>query len=114
MSVNIEGVIWGMEELADKAEQERLWLSDGREGRAASSLDEAMCCTFDDTGLSILIENGRGSERIPPAQIESLKQLLSLCKSIPSHLTPRETIDHPVMNEVRKLAAVVLANLRAH
>jgi len=114
MSVNVQGVIWGLEELANKAEQERLWLSDGKDGREVSSFDEAFCCTFDDTGLSSLLDKGEVSERIPPAQIESLKHLSVLLKSIPSHLGPRDEIDHPVMIEIRKLAAEIMANLRAH
>lgn len=112
MSFNLERVIWGLEELSDKAEQERLWLGDGKSGQEVSSFHEAVCCTFDDTGLSILMEEGMESETISTAQFESIKQLLALCKSIPSHLSPRETIDRPDMVEVRKLAEKILATFR--
>ena len=114
MDLNMEGIIWGLEELSDRSEQERLWAGVGNDGSEISSFVEAVCCTFNDTGLSNLIEKGSASERIPPAQIENLKQLSLLCKSIPSHLSPTEEIAHPVMAEVRLAAARVLANLRSH
>ena len=69
MDLNMEGIIWGLEELSDRSEQERLWAGVGNDGSEISSFVEAVCCTFNDTGLSNLIEKGSASERIPPAQI---------------------------------------------
>ena len=114
MDLNIEDIIWGLKELSDKSEQERLWAGIGNDGDEISSFTEAICCTFDHTGLSKLIEKGGTSERIPPSQIQELEQLSILCKSIPNQLSPMEEIDHPLMIKVRFAAARILANLRAH
>ena len=114
MDLNMEGILRGLEELSNQSEQKRLWAGIGNDGEEISSFAEAVCWTFDDSGLSMLLERGGISERIPPAQIENLRQLSLLCKSIPSQLSPEEEISHPIMAEVRLGAAKILANLRAH
>ena len=58
MNPNIQRIIWGLEELSDQSEQERLWAGIGNDRNEMSSLDEAVCRMFDDTGLSRLLEKG--------------------------------------------------------
>tara|TARA_R110002124_G_scaffold82445_2_gene216412 strand:- start:3143 stop:3472 length:330 start_codon:yes stop_codon:yes gene_type:complete len=108
--MNIQNLIWGLEELADREFQERVWL--GKSEGEMSSFEEAVCSTFDDTGLSIILNSGRGGEQIPTELREKAIQLRHLIKRVPNDGIQLDIINHPAMKAVRSIAEEMLAILR--
>lgn len=104
--LNRQTVIWALEELADRDEQERLWLSDGSSGEV-SSFTEVVCATFDG-GVNSELESGNAEE---PVRSLFLK-LRSLLKKLPENAAPQQLIDDPQMEEVRKTSMEILKELR--
>lgn len=113
-SVDIELVILGLEEPSDKSEQERLWARIKNDGTEMSSFTEAICCMFDSTGLGDLLNKDTPIDRIPRQQASNLRRLRKLAGSISEDLSPIEQIEHPVMREIRQVAAETLRALRPH
>jgi hypothetical protein len=108
--MNTEILLWGLEELSDKNFQERVWL--GKSVGEMSSFDEAVCATFDDSGLGILLDSDRRRTEIPPDQRELAIKLSRLVKKIPRGRSPSEVIDHPAMQSVRETAKELLMILK--
>ena len=108
--MNVQKLIWGLEELADQELQKKLWA--GKSDGEVSSFTEAICVTFDDSGLGNMIDSNKNSEITPEEFIIKAKRLDAIQKRIPDSLTPDDVIKHPLMNEVRALAADLLSILR--
>ncbi|MBN1911777.1 MAG: hypothetical protein JW818_18700 [Pirellulales bacterium] len=106
-------VIEGLQELSDEAFQRRAWLaSDGSE---VSSFSEAICGLFDDDGLSDDLERGKLPSVFAHEIHEGLRELGKLVDRAAKQfhsLPPLAIIDHPQMQEIRTLAAEVLAKIR--
>jgi hypothetical protein len=52
--MNYEVLKWGLEDLSDREAHELIWL--GNSATEVSSFEEAVCQTFDDSGLSDVSE----------------------------------------------------------
>ena len=90
-SYNRPTVVWALEELSNRDEQSRLWLSDGSSGEI-SSFTEAVCQAFD-VGVSVALESGE-----VPAPIRLLfQELRSLIRQMPRDVKPEVKLNHPLM-----------------
>ena len=107
--MNKQNLIWGLEELSDRDMQERIWL--GNSPGEMSSFVEAICSTFDDSGLGAALDSNRDKVEISPELREKALQLDRLIKSVPQTLAEIEIINHPVMQEIRIIAGEMLLHL---
>ena len=110
-NMNIQNIIWGLEELADRDFQERVWL--GNSENEMSSFTEAVCTTFDDTGLSVALASKNENGQISTEFREKAIHLRRLLKDIDESLGPRAIITHPKMAKVRDAAKEMLRILNA-
>ncbi len=108
-AINKQVVIWALDELASRAEQERLWLSDGSSGEV-SSLTEAICGVFDDGGVSRALD----SNSLPDEFAMRFRALSNYLDKIPEDVHPREQIDHPAMEDVVKVSQELKEMLSNH
>lgn len=99
-------VIWALEELSSRDDQVRLWLSDGSSGEV-SSFAEAICGVFDG-GVSKELE----SEKVAANLKSSFGRLRALVATIPTDIPPQELIDHPKMEDIRRLSLELIQQLR--
>ena len=105
-------VIEGLHELSDEAFQRRVWLASS--GPEVSSFSEAICGLFDDTGLSIDLEHGKLPSVFSNEIYEGLRGLGKLVDRAARQfrsLPPTVIIEHPQMQEIRSVAANVLAKM---
>ena len=93
-----------LEELANREEQERLWLSDGSSGEV-SSFTEAICGLYDDSGLSRALDSGELSDELSKRFCELSRRI----DRMPQDISPQEQIDHPAMKEISIIAREILA-----
>jgi hypothetical protein len=99
-----------LRELSDGDYQSRAWT--GRDARGEmSSLDEAVCGLYDDSGLGDALE--RGEEVFGSAIDADLRSLGNLLSRIDGALDPSATIADPKMRAVREQAAAILRALEA-
>jgi hypothetical protein len=105
--MNIQNLIWGLEELSDRDLQEKLWT--GKMDGEMSSFVEAICSTFNDSGLASILDSERSIDQISSEIKEKALQLNRSIKRVPQSATTSEIIEHPAMNDVRVLAAELLA-----
>jgi hypothetical protein len=108
--MNMQNLIWGLEELSDLEFQKRVWT--GRSDGEMSTFEEAICATFDDSGLGIALDSERKRAELPSALCDVAMKLDSLVKKVPRGLSPMETISHPKMSDVREVAKKMLMILR--
>ncbi|HKY17981.1 MAG TPA: hypothetical protein VJL82_03545 [Rhizomicrobium sp.] len=108
--MNVRNLIWGLEELSDKALQEKLWT--GTVEGEMSSFVEAICSVFDDSGLSRVLDSSDPMDEISPEIRERAIRLGRLIKQVPQSATPLEIIQCSVMDEVRTLAGELLTLVR--
>jgi len=90
--------IWALEELADRNEQVRLWLSDGSSGEV-SSFDEVVSQVFESD-----VDRAMGRNEFPEPLLQLFIRLRTLIQKVPSNLAPRDLIGHPLMDAVRDTA----------
>ena len=105
MTVNKEIVVGSLKELADKGYQERLWLASS--GDEISSLTEAVCQLFDDSGLGDALDRNNRVYGDPVDHM--LRQLDGILRQLPRNTHPSIVIDDPKMEMVRNLASRVLS-----
>ena len=107
-------IIGFLRELAAKDYQQRVWLAST--GPEVSSLTEAICGLFDDTGLGDFLEK-KGSVAFTEEIDERLRMLYRLAVDA-SHLFRSTSmsiparIEHPKMDEVRRVAASILVDMK--
>jgi len=101
--INEQTALWCLEELANRDEQERLWL--GRTKGEMSSLEEAWCGLFDDAGISRALESGYMRKKFSVEFCQKLELLRDVLRQLPEMSPPQIVIEHPKMEEVRRLAA---------
>jgi hypothetical protein len=87
--------------------QKRLWLSSGEP--ECSSLEEASCQLFDDSGLEVALD--RGETGFSPSADKQLCHLKSKLQSIDMMRPPNKIIEDPAMVEVRAIAQQLLRDL---
>jgi hypothetical protein len=102
---NRQTILWGLEELIDKDEQIRTWLSNGSTGEV-SSFTEAVCTVFDGGLINALDQN-----KVPEPYCALFRALQSLTREIDANASPAEIIDNPVMSKIRETAIDLLAAL---
>ena len=102
----LEAVTDGLNELSSNEVQERLWLSDGSTGEV-SSFEEAICCIFDDGGVTRAMD----TKALPNSLASLFTELNVLIDKIPSNVHPRVVIDHPAMKEITKIAKSILKEI---
>jgi hypothetical protein len=105
--IQIAALIDGLNELSNRERQEQLWLSDGSSGEV-SSFTEAICGVFDDSGVTRGIESGA----ISGSTAALFNELKALISKIPEDVPPEETINNPLMIEVRRVSLELLNHLR--
>lgn len=108
--MNVNNLIWGLEELSDKELQEKLWL--GKSEGEMSSFVEAISSTFDDSGLGKILDSKGSQDEVSVELREKALQLGRLIRRVPQSAAPLDTINHPEMNAVRDLAGEMLALLK--
>lgn len=109
--MNIEHLLWGLEELSDREYQERVWA--GKEDGEMSSFVEAYCRTFDDSGLGHALAFNAPTDQLSPEAKEKAVRLDQLLRRIPQSAAPSDIIAHPTMTDVRDLAAELLALMKS-
>jgi hypothetical protein len=107
--INREQIVEKLLELSDIAIQYRRWLSDGENSTEVSSFTEAVCGLFDDSGLGICLR--RGTTGLGAEIDINMEELDALLEQVSTDEGPLHTIQDPVMNEVRMLAARLLGLL---
>lgn len=106
-TVNHDLVRDGLRELSSLEMQERLWLSPGEP--EWSSLEEATCRLFDDSGLSVGFDKG---ERVfSPEADTQLRRLGARIRSIDMMRPPSDIIEDSAMEQVRATARQLLRDL---
>ena len=110
ISANYNELKWGLEELSNKEEQLRLWCGVANESNEISSLSEASCSVFN-YDVERILSNKQASFSLPIENVSLLRELSKKLKAIPSGLSPLEQVEHPEMEEVRRLASDLLAQL---
>jgi hypothetical protein len=95
-----------LRELSDKSFQERVWTASS--GPEISSLTEAQCQLFNDSGLDLLLEK----DGVFGVSIDnSLRKLRLMLKEIEHDRKPQDVINDPKMIKVRELSEQILAQL---
>lgn len=96
-------LIWSLEELSSKYEQERLWLNiHGNNFKEVSLPQEALCGVFDDSGLSNFIREDTLQENFSKNICDKIMKLHheTRLEVFPDHLEFRELIDDPQMEKL--------------
>jgi hypothetical protein len=105
--INLETLRWSLTELASREEQEQLWL--GLSKDEMSSFEEATCGVFDDAGLTRAVDSGYLRRKFSEEINNKVASLSRLVAELPRNVHPREVINHPKMEDVRKLAQELLS-----
>jgi hypothetical protein len=110
--INRNVLLWSLEELASKSEQERLW--DGpSDSKEISSFTEAVCGVFDDAGITRALEKGYLKSHFSSDLCQKVQELDALISHVPHYgVAPREVIEHPGMTKIRKVASELLLLFR--
>lgn len=102
----------GLSELASESLQRRLWLAS--EGPLVGSLDEAVAQTYDDSGLSGVLDSPTTDSALGPEAVsllgklsEALWRARALCR-VDGGLSVEALISSAEMDEVRSLAGSAL------
>jgi len=105
--VNVKQLLVALQELSDAEFQHRAWLAS--EGPVVSSFSEQISQTFDDTGLSDVLD----AEECPPdfdeQTFSALKDLDSAVSRVDQTAPPHRLLKDPRVKEVREIAARALA-----
>lgn len=104
--IRIPDAVYGLEQLANRATQERLWLSDGTSGEV-SSYDEVIYKIFGNSGVRRSLER----DELPPDLTILFSRLNRLLKKIPQDIAPLEIMDHPLMKDVKQVSMDLLSKL---
>ena len=108
--MNLNTLIWSLEELADKEEQLRLWTGDklGEMG----SFEESVSGIFDDSGLARLLDKGVSLDHLSRQAFEQAIVLRVATKKVPRSKSVVELIESLEMDDVRKQAKKLLMLLK--
>lgn len=110
-SVNFDLLVARLEELADQALQERLWL--GKIPGEMSSFEEAVCGAFDDSGLSDVLNSPSPRKRdLVSDEVRQSADRLSRCIREAPTRDPAILVQHPAMDAVRSAAFDLLRILQ--
>jgi hypothetical protein len=96
-----------LRDLSSLEMQRRLWFSTGES--EWSSLEEATCRLFDDSGLSVAFE--KGETVFSPGADTQLRRLGARIRPIDMMRSPSDIIEDPAMEQVRATARQLLRDL---
>jgi len=107
VKLNVQALIWGLEELADAECQERVWA--GKVRGEMSSFEEAITTTFNSSHLGNILYMGRGADQLTPQMLALAGRLHLAVQKVPQlGLSPEEVLRHPAMVDIRSLAGAML------
>lgn len=107
LELNVQPLIWGLEELADAEYQERIWTGNGH--GEMSSFEEALTTTFDSSRLDQILYSDRGTDQLAPQLLALARRLDLAVQKVPQSVSPEEVLRHPAMVDIRSLAREMLA-----
>jgi hypothetical protein len=96
-----------LRELADEADQRRLWTAST--GPEVSSLTECVCRLFNDSGLTVELERGR--EVYAPEIDQRFLELRRLLSRVDDKRAPEAVLGDPLLAEARSVARLILRQL---
>jgi hypothetical protein len=106
MTLNKDWLRYGLQELASRSEQERLWT--GLTPGVMASFVETACFVFGYTVLGAEMDSGRLGEKYGDIVCGKIRQLWELVQNFPEGLSPLDQINHPLMDEIRAAAQELL------
>ena len=112
MTINLDLLIDGLEELADQDLQLRRWADIENINNEVSSLAEALCAVFDDSNVWDSVERDAASPRLSPGVVARLRQLGDLSDAVDREQDLLEMIQSPEMDRLRAAAKETLKLLR--
>jgi hypothetical protein len=98
--INFDALKTGLSDLSESEEMQLHRWTGGIEGEM-STFDEAVCITFDNSGLSKVMDSVRDASTIPSEVRLLAKSLSNHIFSVPSYLSVEEFCAHPEMVNVR-------------
>lgn len=111
-SANYNELKWGLEELASKEEQLRLWCGLGNDAGEISSLSEARCSVFN-FDVDRILSGKEATFNLPSEVVSRLIELRKQLKLVPNELSAREQVEDPAMDPVRRLSYEIMEKLSA-
>lgn len=105
--INMKQLIEALQEFSDAEFQRRAWLAS--EGSVVSSFSEQVCQTFDDTGLSDVLDAHDCPPELDEQTFATLKDLDSAVALVDHAAPPERLLQDPRVQDVREIAARALA-----
>lgn len=105
--LNKSHLVEGLRQLASQDLQQSLWVLGEKDHM--SSFTEAVSYVFDDARLGEAMDSGFLQNNLSSGFCARIYELDRLIDRVPLNLAPKETIEHPQMDEIRKLASELLA-----
>jgi hypothetical protein len=105
-TIQWDRLLWSLDELSDKRQQELLWL--GQVEGEMSALDECIRGVFTDSGLDEVLSHNQQVLGFSPEMRLQTERLRKLVAKVPQNVHPAEVLVHPVMAEVRDVAKTLL------
>lgn len=105
--INMKQLIEALQELSDAEFQRHAWLAS--EGPVVSSFSEQVCQTFDDTGLSDVLDSQECPPELDEQTFATLKDLDSAVTRVDQLAPPERLLHDPRVLHVREIAARALA-----
>jgi len=109
VKVNIAMLKECLRDLSDEEFQKRVWLLGA--GPEESSFSELISQTFDDTGLSDVLDSPNFVNEVGGVAVQRLHELDKEISDLDQTLSPSQLIMHPKMKLVRELALKALEAL---
>lgn len=109
---NYNELKWGLEELASKEEQLRLWCGLGNDSGEISSLSEASCSVFN-FDVDRILSGKEAAFNLPNEVISRLIELRKQLKLVPNELSAKEQVEDPAMKTIRRLSYEIIEKLSA-
>ena len=108
--INKQNIIWALESLSSREEQERLWLSDGSSGEVGSFAED-VCELFDHGFGGDAMESGEMEREFSADVCRGFRALELLIHRFPDNMAPKKEIDHPEMENIRRLSKSLLLSI---
>ena len=104
--LNLDSLLESLKELSSKEDQKKLWLHGDKNNM--SSFTEAICCIFDDAGLTRAMESDYLKNNFSRDLCQKVERLNCAIDLVSDDLTPSELIECPEMNRIRVLSQELL------
>lgn len=100
--MNLELIFESLRELSDTDYQSALWT--GQVSGEQSSFTEAICVLFTDAGLERALDSGALEKTYSKDLCLQARRLSSLVTLVDATGTPEQTLNQPVMEDIREVA----------